>query len=794
MKPHEPPGRRHPQPPGTVLDTALAVVVTDADSRITHWSEGARALWGHTAPEIVGRPLADLFTGAEGGPRHRDGRPLTAQVHVVPLSKDGEDGREAGFLLTARPDAAQGAAQDAARLEPLKGWAFDQHPSPLSAYGPDARALHSNEAFARATGFPEDQARGRLITEIVQGDVHEDTENRIRRVLETGKPEFVECFVRLPGESREHAWAMDVYPLKDTSGRVCGAALSAYDYSEQYDSRERLALLGEARTRIGSSLDVAGTARELTEVTVDRFADVVCVDLLDAVVRGDLPLPVTPGPVRLNRAAVRAAHPVSWPHPAPGETTHHPASSPVARCLATGHAELHHVTDPAVTRWFAEDPVDAAQARECGMHSLIAVPIRARDTVLGAALFLRCAPLHEPFTQADLAITEDLITRVGISIDNARRFTRERDVALALQRALLPPGPGPHPAAETAARYLPAGGDAQVGGDWFDVIPLPGARVGLVVGDVVGHGITASATMGRLRTAVRTLADIELPPDELLTHLDDIVTHAAAERSDIADEIPGDVGATCLYAVYDPVAGTCSLARAGHPAPILVHPDGTSGVVGAPAGPPLGLGSLPFEAAEVAVSEGSLLALFTNGLLAAGDVDERMDELRHALTRRASSLDGLCDSVLRTMNPEPAVDDSTLLLARSHVFGEDRVAEWDVPVDPAAVAETRRRATRQLASWGLEHVAFITELVVSELVTNAIRYATGPIRFRLIRNETLVCEVSDGSSTSPHLRRARLHDESGRGLFMVAELTQRWGTRYTWAGKTIWAEQSLSEE
>jgi anti-sigma regulatory factor (Ser/Thr protein kinase) len=332
-----------------------------------------------------------------------------------------------------------------------------------------------------------------------------------------------------------------------------------------------------------------------------------------------------------------------------------------------------------------------------------------------------------------------------------------------------------------------------VGGDWYDVIPLPGARVGLVVGDVVGHGIAASATMGRLRTAVRTLADIDLPPDELLTHLDDIVTHAAAERSDTTDDIRGEVGATCLYAVYDPVAGTCSLARADHPAPILVRPDGTSGVVDVPAGPPLGLGSLPFEAAEVALPEGSLLALFTDGLLAAGDVDERTDMLRHALTQPSSSLNALCDGVLRTLNPEPGGDDSTLLLARPRVFGEDRVATWDVPVDPAAVAEARQRARQQLDSWGLEHVAFVTELVVSELVTNAIRHAAGPVRLRLIRDETLVCEVSDGSSTSPHLRRARLHDEGGRGLFMVAELTQRWGTRYTRAGKTIWAEQTLME-
>jgi serine phosphatase RsbU (regulator of sigma subunit) len=230
-----------------------------------------------------------------------------------------------------------------------------------------------------------------------------------------------------------------------------------------------------------------------------------------------------------------------------------------------------------------------------------------------------------------------------------------------------------------------------VGGDWYDVIPLPGARVGLVIGDVVGHGIAASATVGWLRTAVRTLADIDLPPDELLTHLDDIVTHARAERSDTTDDIRGEVGATCLYGVYDPVASTCSLARAGHPAPILVRPDGTSEVVGAPAGPPLGLGSLPFEAAEaaeVAVAEGSLLALLTDGLLAPGDVDERTNMLRRALTQPSFSLDALCDSVLHTLDPQPGGDDDTVLLARPHVFGED----------PAAVAEARRLA---VPPWGL---------------------------------------------------------------------------------------------
>lgn len=455
---------------------------------------------------------------------------------------------------------------------------------------------------------------------------------------------------------------------------------------------------------------------------------------------------------------------------------------------------LHEVKAPEIDTWLAEEHVPAALAGSHGTHSLIAVPIRARSTVLGVVLFIRSATAREPFGPDDLAVTEDLVARAAVCLDNARRFTRERGIALALQRNLLPQGPIAHPAVDTVARYLPAGGGNQAAGDWFDVIPLPGARVGLVVGDVVGHGINAAATMGRLRTAVRTLADIDLPPDELLTHLDDIVTHAAdGQDPDATGGIPGDIGATCLYAVYDPVSSTCSLATAGHPAPVLLSRDGASSVVDLPVGPPLGLGSLPFEVAELTLAEGSLLALFTDGLLETRvhDIDEGLRDLRRALERPASSLGALADDVLETLSPKNHGDDVTLLLARTRVLDRHHVVSWDLPSDPATVAETRKRVHDQLALWSLEEEAFTTELVVSELVTNAMRYGRPPIRLQLIHDNNLICEVSDSSSTAPHLRRARVFDEGGRGLFLVAQLTERWGTRYNRTGKTIWAEQVI---
>nr|WP_282190070.1 ATP-binding SpoIIE family protein phosphatase [Streptomyces sp. S1D4-11] len=350
-------------------------------------------------------------------------------------------------------------------------------------------------------------------------------------------------------------------------------------------------------------------------------------------------------------------------------------------------------------------------------------------------------------------------------------------------------------AVEVTCRYLPAATQLGVGGDWYDVIPLSGARVALVVGDVVGHGIHAAATMGRLRTAVRTLADIDLPPDELLTHLDDVVIRLSAEVSAETDtESAGDIGAACLCAVYDPVVGRCTLARAGHVLPAVVTRDGTVNLLELPAGPPLGLGGLPFETAEIDLPEGSLIALYTDGLIEAldHDIEAGLTRLCHALAQSSASLEATCDTVLEALLPaDRPHDDVALLLARTHTLGDRQVATWAVDADPAEVARARASVSEQLNTWGLEELDFTTELVVSELVTNAIRYGRPPIQLRLIHDRTLMCEVADAGSTTPHLRRARVFDEGGRGLFLVAQLAEHWGTRHARRGKTVWAECAL---
>ncbi|MFF7472319.1 SpoIIE family protein phosphatase [Streptomyces sp. NPDC008092] len=761
-------------PPGLLREVrgTVTVVVTDSAGTVTLWSRGAEALWGWSSQEALGTGLADLFT-SDWAVRHRDGRVLDIGVDVCPLLV-GE--RNTGFLLVAdRRVEAQGA-----RDEELMAWVFDQFPAPLAINDPEGRVLRHNRVMTRLTGREEDEMRGHSLTESVAEATTAEDERRVTRVAATGELETTERFVKVPGEAKAHAWVSDFFPLKDSTGRVRAVGVTSYDYSQQYGARERLALLSEARTRIGMSLDLAGTAREVAEVAVPRFADTVSVHLLDEVFRGELP---PPGPLRRSVVLRRVVPLADGEEAVPGQPIH-PSSSAVARCLLGNGARLIEGGASEVEGWFGGEVGQ-------GVCSTIAVPIRARGTTLGLALFLRNAAKREPYGPDDLAVTEDLIARAAICVDNARRFTREHGIAVALQSALLPHGSPSHAAVETAARYLPAGGGAQVGGDWFDVIALPGSRVGLVVGDVVGHGVTASAIMGQLRTAVRTLADIELPPEELLTHLDDVVTHAADGESAYRD--PCALGATCLYVVYDPIAGVCSLAAAGHPPPVLVRPDGTSAVVDMPVGPPLGLGSLPFEATDLAVPEGSLLALFTDGLIETRehDVDARLEELRAAIARPSPSLDALCDTVLGALHSGPAADDVALLIARTRGLAKDQVAEWELHSDPAVVSDARRLVDDRLAAWGLEDLMFTTELVVSELVTNAIRYGVGPVHLRLIKDRSLTCEVSDGSASAPHLRRARLSDEGGRGLFLIAELTQRWGTRYTMTGKTIWAEQAL---
>ncbi len=779
------------------MDHVAAVAIIDALGRVTGWSDGARLLTGHPAEEVVGRAAAGLLAAdvpaaalaARTGTvalRHRDGHRIELTVTACPVL--GPDGEPGAHVVTAHPAGPPG--------DGLAAEAFQQASMSMSVFDLRQRYLRLNDVACRAMGVREDDLVGRFLPGTAAGAEHsQGFVDHLRRVVDTGRPVRYESFSSAPVRNREHAWSMEMWPLRDGSGELTAVALAAFDSSEQYWARRRLALLNEAATAIGTTLDVVRTAEELVELLVPHYADFASVDLLDWVLGAEERPAAPDDAVDLRRVAHGSAV-EGAPEAAVqlGAVDSYPADSAPARALREGRAVVSHAGEPDFVRWMSERDARSPETRPLrhGTHSMISVPLRARGTRLGVVVGIR--DTHpDDYGPDDTVFAEELASRAAVCIDNARRFARERGTALALQHSLLPRGrlPG-QVAVDVAHRYLPCGSVAGIGGDWFDVIPLSGSRVALVVGDVVGHGIQSSATMGRLRTAVRTLADVDLAPDELLTHLDDLVTHLGSD--DTGEEV-AELGATCLYAVYDPVSRRLSLAAAGHPAPALVLPGGTAEFVPMTAGPPLGVGGLPFEATELELPEGSVVALYTDGLLADrerdGEGDSATAELRRALGAPADSLESLSDNVLKAVLPDQPSDDVALLLVRTRALGEDRVATWDVPADPAQVAVFRQAATERLADWGLDEAAFITELVVSELVTNAIRYGEPPIKLRLIRDRALTCEVSDGSATSPHLRRAHAYDEGGRGLLLVAQLTQRWGSRQTGGGKTIWAEQPL---
>ncbi|MFD3492595.1 SpoIIE family protein phosphatase [Streptomyces sp. NPDC058690] len=346
----------------------------------------------------------------------------------------------------------------------------------------------------------------------------------------------------------------------------------------------------------------------------------------------------------------------------------------------------------------------------------------------------------------------------------------------------------PQPAVvELAGYYRTGSGRLGTRAHWLDAIPLSGTRVGLVAGAVSGPG--ADATASELRTAVRTLADIDLQPEELLTHLDDVLARLRPDNRPGHDtRTTGTVSAQCLYAVYDPASCRCTLAGAGSPSPAVIAPDGTVTVIDLPEGPPLGQTDLPFEATEIDLPEGSLLLLYTNTDNSAHEPGG--EELLSALAKPQSCLDATCRAALDALL-HAHHDQAAVLAVRTHALDTRSVATWDLPADPAAVSHARTHIAEKLTAWGLTDAAPTTELIVSELVTNAIRHAQPPIQLRLINHAgSLVCEVADGSSTSPHLRRARTLDENGRGLFIVAQLAERWGTRHNHHGKTIWAEHT----
>ncbi|MGW3039890.1 SpoIIE family protein phosphatase [Kitasatospora sp. NPDC001159] len=547
---------------------------------------------------------------------------------------------------------------------------------------------------------------------------------------------------------------------------------------------EQLALLNEVGGKVGTTLDLGFTARELCQVLVPRVADFACVDLVDGLISdSELPVARPDDDTMLRRVAlVFNETGGAWDHVlSEGSLVSMPRRTPPGMALQLNQPVLVPMISADVAVDYAIALGGARLAPVVSGRSMLVVPLSARGTVLGILKLLRL-PDRAPFDESDAATLKELAVRAALSLDNARLHRAEARVATTLQRSMIPTRPPQIPGVQIAHRYLPGDPKAEVGGDWFDAIQLPGSRVALVVGDVMGHGIHSAAAMGRFRTAMQTLAALDLPPGQLLRHLDNL-----------AHKLGDDHLATCLYAVYDPINRTCELASAGHVPPVLVHPDGTGELLEIPAGAPIGVGGVPFVAKTIDVSDGSMLVLCTDGLVEVrgGDIGAGLAALCGNLIDPQQSPEQACDEVLRRLHSDDRKDDVALLVARFDGVAPSEVATWDLTVEHREVRRARSLVREQLSAWHLEALSDTTELLVSELVTNAVRVARDTVQLQLIRVDKLLVEVSDDNHNLPSLEPAEQLGETGRGLTLVTKLAERWGTARKAVGKVVWFELPL---
>jgi serine phosphatase RsbU (regulator of sigma subunit) len=547
----------------------------------------------------------------------------------------------------------------------------------------------------------------------------------------------------------------------------------------------RHALLDDTFRHIGATLDLDQMARGLINLVVAHFSDVASLLVQESLVADEAPMQHEDGPHLLRRLAVASYdHDPGWEVTFPiGEVVRHPAGTIYAQCMDTGKPVQRASGGPAghVAESWMRRPAAGLLSGACKLL----LPLNARGATLGYIVCTRTRG-SRPFDAYDTEIGMEFASRAAILLDNARRYNRERMTALTLQRSLLPTDLSAPSSVEVRHRYLPGSQLIEVGGDWYESIALPGARVALVVGDVAGHGVRAAVTMGRLRTAIQTLAMLELPPAESLEQLNELMRQMGEREPHFA---------TCAYAIYDAVTRTLEVASAGHLPPLLVSPQGSSEFLDVSPAPPLGVGEGPISSRTFEIKDGSLFVLYTDGLVESRgrDIDDGLKQLQSVFgpTSVAEPIEALAKAALAGVSSDRHRDDVALLIARLAGIGGDRQACWSLSGDLTSAREARRLVIKPLEKWQLGTFVPITQLLASELVTNAIRYAGGPVTLRLICEDTLVCEVADSSPALPRLWDPAGDDERGRGLQIVSRLSHRWGSRRTPTGKVVWCEQHI---
>jgi serine phosphatase RsbU (regulator of sigma subunit)/anti-sigma regulatory factor (Ser/Thr protein kinase) len=546
-------------------------------------------------------------------------------------------------------------------------------------------------------------------------------------------------------------------------------------------------MLEGAVRRIGGALDIDQMAPELMNILVPHFCNAGELVVLESLVGEDeFPAEAPDGSHPVRRLALaHDDHNGGWDAAFPtGEILHYPPETPYTRCMDTGRPVCELMSregaDQTATAWLRRPVADLLSG-----VSMLLLPLIARDVMLGFFVCVRRVGFRR-FDAYDTEIGMEFAARAAIFMDNAQRYSRERATALTLQRAMLPTGLSAPSSVEVRHRYLPGSKLIEVGGDWYESIALPGGRVALVVGDVAGHGVRAAVTMGRLRTAIHTLAMLELPPAETLQQLNELMQELGVREPHFA---------TCVYAVFDAVAGTCEVASAGHLPPLLVRPDGSSEFLDVSPAPPLGVGTGPIQSRTLPIQDGSLLVLYTDGLVEkrTADIDEGLNRLRDIFTPATvdQPLEDLCKATLAGVYADQQRDDIAVLIARLRSIPKENVVRWTLPAELTSARRARSLIRRPLRKWGLSDLQPSVELLVSELVTNAVRYAQGKIGLRLILEGGLVCEVLDDSAALPRLRHPDEDDERGRGLQVVSQIAQRWGARRSLSGKVVWCELAL---
>ncbi|MFE7901857.1 SpoIIE family protein phosphatase [Streptomyces sp. NPDC057424] len=664
--------------PGGLLDLLkVAAVVLDPGGHIALWSPEIEQLLGWTAEEALRQRADTLLVSPADRPR---GRELFAQVStgarwagVFPLRhRDGtERAVEFRTMRLLDPEGRPhllGLATDATTVRKverdlaLSHSLVNQTPLGIAVFDNDLRWVGVNPALERINGVPEEAVLGRRVGDVLPDLDVAAIEARMRHVLQTGRPLLDQQTVgRTAADVQERAYSESYHRIEDTDGRVLGLAMAVLDVTERQQAaaevaqaRQHLSVIADAGVKIGTTLDLQQTARELADVVVPHLADLAAVDVLESVVAGGTIAPVSGGaPAEFRALAVAAGYPTDAIHAADpvGELATYGSSRIITQCIRSARPVLVERVDGKMMRRLARDSRAAQALHEAGAHTYLALPLMARGKVLGTLSLYRTVN-ERPFDDRDQVLASELAARAAICIDNARLYGRERGTALTLQRSLLPSTPAEREGLDIAARYRPA--LSEVGGDWYDVLPLGPGRTGLVVGDVMGKGVQAAAIMGQLSTATRALARLDLPPAELLRHLDDIAGSL------------GDAIATCVYAVCDLGRGTCELSSAGHLPPVLAGADGGARLLDVPGGVPLGVGGVEFGTMEVELPPGSLLALYTDGLVEnrAEPIDTGLDTLTRLLQNPGPSLQRASDGLLSALSPEPD-DDVALLLVRT---------------------------------------------------------------------------------------------------------------------------------